>query len=183
MIQRCFEETWVWWSVAIWNRSDCASTHMPRLVKYFGLIVRTLTHKNQDILLKLYKTVVVWLRFNVPFQRRKVRDKVESYPLTQWRKASDIQCLKKTSHLWLAITLMHVNGFWYVLAEMLPIKWAIKRRFTTPPQITCASALCVKMGKHENHIFHSIGLCYTHNAPVRCLPQRKIVICDVSDSV
>ena len=22
-------------------------------------------------------------------------------------------CLKKTSHLWLAITLMHVNGFWY----------------------------------------------------------------------
>jgi len=31
-------------------------------------------------------------------------------------------CLKKTSHLWLAITLMHMNGFWYLLAEMLPIK-------------------------------------------------------------
>jgi len=30
-----------------------------------------------------------------------------------------------------------------------------------PPQITCASALPVKMAKHENHIFHSIGLCYT----------------------
>jgi len=29
---------------------------------------------------------------------------------------------KKTSHLWLAITLTHVNGFWYFLAEMLPIK-------------------------------------------------------------
>ena len=42
-----------------------------------------------------------------------------------------------------------------------------------PPQITCASALPVKMGKHENHIFHSIALCYTHNAPVRCLPERK----------
>ena len=28
-------------------------------------------------------------------------------------------------------------------------------------------------GKHENHIFHSIGLCYTHNALVRCLPERK----------
>jgi len=42
-----------------------------------------------------------------------------------------------------------------------------------PLQITCASALHVKTGKHENHIFHSIGLCYTHNAPVRCLPERK----------
>ena len=92
-------------------------------------------------------------------------------------------CLKKTSHLWLAITLTHMNGFWYVLAEMLPIK-AIKRRFTVPRQITCASALPDKTRKHENHIFHSIGLCYTHNAPVRYLPERKkIVICDVFDSV
>ena len=31
-------------------------------------------------------------------------------------------CLKKTSQLWLAITLTVVNGFWYFLAEMLPIK-------------------------------------------------------------
>jgi len=50
-------------------------------------------------------------------------------------------------------------------------------------QITCASALPVKTGKHENHIFHSIGLCYTHNAPVCCLPERINVICDVLDSI
>jgi len=29
---------------------------------------------------------------------------------------------QKTSHLWLAITLSYVNGFWYFLAEMLPIQ-------------------------------------------------------------
>jgi len=29
----------------------------------------------------------------------------------------------------------------------------------------------------------AVGLCCTHNAPVRCLPERKIVICDVFDSV
>jgi len=29
---------------------------------------------------------------------------------------------QKTSHLWLAITLTCMNGFWYFLAEMLPIK-------------------------------------------------------------
>jgi len=52
-----------------------------------------------------------------------------------------------------------------------------------PPQITCASALHDKTRKHDNHIFHSIGLCYTHNAPVRYPPGRKNVICDVFDSV
>ena len=62
-----------------------------------------------------------------------------------------------------------------------------------PAQITGASALPDKKGKHENHIFHSnavlvesavaVELCCTHNAPLRCLPERKIVICDVFDIV
>jgi len=53
-----------------------------------------------------------------------------------------------------------------------------------PPQITCASALRGNTGKYENHIFHSnavlvesaaaVGLCCTHNTPVRCLPERKM---------
>jgi len=39
--------------------------------------------------------------------------------------------------------------------------------------------------KHENYIFHLIGLCYTHNAPVRpaIFLTEKIVTCDVFDSV
>jgi len=62
-----------------------------------------------------------------------------------------------------------------------------------PAQITGASALPDKKGKHENHIFHSnsvllkcaaaVGLCCMHNAPVCCLPGRKIVIRDVFDSM
>ena len=68
---------------------------------------------------------------------------------------------------------------------MLPIKYAIKRCFNMPLQITCASALPGKTGKHESHIVHSnavlvksaaaVGLCCrpTHNAPVRCLPVLK----------
>ena len=61
------------------------------------------------------------------------------------------------------------------------------------PQMTCASALPGKMGKHKNHIIHSnallvesaaaVGLCCTHSEPMRCLTERKIVICDVFDSV
>jgi len=87
-------------------------------------------------------------------------------------RAETTLCLKKTSHLWLAITLTHMNGFWYFLAEMLPIKQAIKRRFTMPPQVTCASALPGKIWKRKNHIFTQLD-CVSHNALARCLPERK----------
>jgi len=63
---------------------------------------------------------------------------------------------QQTSHLWFAITLTYINAFLYFLAEMLPVKQAIKRRFTVPPQITCASTLPGEPGKHEkNRIFQS----------------------------
>jgi len=42
---------------------------------------------------------------------------------------------QKTSHIWLAITLTHMHRFWYCLAGMLPIKWAIKRLYTLPPHV------------------------------------------------
>jgi len=53
-----------------------------------------------------------------------------------------------------------------------------------PSQITYASALPGKMGKHENHIFHSnavlvesaaaVGLCCTHNAPCAVFLKEKL---------
>ena len=47
------------------------------------------------------------------------------------------------------------------------------RHFTTQPQVTCASTVPGKMAKmHKSH-FHSVGLCYTHSAPVCCIPERK----------
>jgi len=64
------------------------------------------------------------------------------------------------------------------LAEMLLKKQAIKRRFTMLGFCTT----CQNGETRKSH-FHSIGLCYTHNAPVHCVPERKIVICDVFDSV
>jgi len=92
-------------------------------------------------------------------------------------------CLKKTSHLWSAITLIYVNGFWYFLAEMLRIKQAIKRCFTTPPQITCSSALPGKTGKHKNRIFTQLD-CVTRTMHL-CADflKEKTFICDAFDSV
>jgi len=46
----------------------------------------------------------------------------------------------------------------------------------------CFCTTC-QNGKTRKSHFHSTGLFYIHNAPVRCLPERKIVICDVFDSV
>jgi len=48
----------------------------------------------------------------------------------------------------------------------------------------CASALPVKIGKHENHIFHSNGLCYIHTMHLCAVfVEEKNAICDVFDSV
>jgi len=57
---------------------------------------------------------------------------------------------RPTSHLWLAITLAHVNGFWYSFGRNVAHKVS-KRRFTMPPQTTCASALNAKQGNAKMH--------------------------------
>jgi len=91
---------------------------------------------------------------------------------------------QKTSHLWLALTLMHVNGFWYFLAEMLPIKQAIKRRFTMPPPITCASALPVKTGKWESHFSLSWIVLHTQCACALSSWKKKLssVMCLIASN-
>ena len=39
-------------------------------------------------------------------------------------------------------------------------------------------------GTHKNHILHSIGLCYTHNARVRCLPEKmSSVMCFIASNI
>ena len=66
---------------------------------------------------------------------------------------------------------------------MLPIKYAIKRHFTMPPQLACAPALPGNTGKRENHIFTHLD-CVTHKmhlCPV--FLKEKVVIYDVFDSV
>ena len=66
---------------------------------------------------------------------------------------------------------------------MLPIKEAIKRCFTIPPQVTCASALPGKTGKREDHIFTQLD-CVTHTMHLCAIfPKEKVVICDVFDRV
>ena len=77
----------------------------------------------------------------------------------------------------------HEWTFDIFLAEMLPIKQAIKRSFTMPPQVTCTSALPGKTGKRENHIFTQLD-CITQTMHLCAVfLKEKVVICDVFDSV
>jgi len=52
-----------------------------------------------------------------------------------------------------------------------------------PHQITCASALSGKMGKHENHIYIQLD-CVTRTMHLCAVfLKQKVVICDVFDSI
>ena len=63
--------------------------------------------------------------------------------------------VSKTSHIWLAITLTHVNGFWYSFGRNVTNKVGNQKTlYYMLPQLTCASVLPDKTGKHENCIFH-----------------------------
>jgi len=83
-----------------------------------------------------------------------------------------LACYNFNTHEWILI----------FLAEMLPIKQAIKRRFTTPPQVTCASALPGKVWKRK--ITFSLSWIVFHTMHLRAVfLKEKVVICDVFDSV
>ena len=78
---------------------------------------------------------------------------------------------QKTSHLWLAITLTQ----WILIffGRNVTDNVGNQKTFYYVTSNNLCSTLPGKTRKHENHIFHSIGLCYTHNARVRYLPERK----------
>ena len=48
----------------------------------------------------------------------------------------------------------------------------------------CYCTIWQNAKQHKNHMFHSVGLCYTHNAGLCAVfLKEKVVICDVFDSV
>jgi len=52
-----------------------------------------------------------------------------------------------------------------------------------PPEITCASALPGKMGKHKNRIFTQLDCVTRAMHPCAVFMKEQVVICDVFDSI
>jgi len=80
---------------------------------------------------------------------------------------------QKTSHLWLAIILTYMNGFWCFFGRNVTDKVGNQKTlyYATSSNL-CFCTTWQNSETRKSH-FHSLGLCYTHNAPVRCLPERK----------
>jgi len=91
--------------------------------------------------------------------------------------------VSKTSLVWLAITLTHMNGFWFFFGRNVTDKVGNQKTLYCATSINLCFCTTCQNGETQKSHFHSIGLCYTHSAPVRCLPEGKNVICDVFDIV
>jgi len=63
---------------------------------------------------------------------------------------------QKTSHLWLAVTLAHVNGFWHFFGRNTSDKESNQNTFFCATSNNLCFWTTVQNGKHENHIFTQI---------------------------
>jgi len=99
---------------------------------------------------------------------------IHFYPFWPPMKATYYYTMsQKTSHLWLAITLTHMNGFWYFFGRNVTDEVGNQKTlYYTISSNLCFWTIWQNEEMQKSH-FHSDGLCYTHNALVCCLPERK----------
>jgi len=92
-------------------------------------------------------------------------------------------CLKKTSHLWLAITLTHMNGFWHVFGRNVTDK--VGNQKTLYYATSNNLCFCTTWQNVETWKSHFTQLdCVTHTMHLcGIFLKEKITICDVFDSV
>jgi len=79
---------------------------------------------------------------------------------------------QKTFHLWLAITLIHVNGFGYFLQKCYRYSRQSNDTLLCHIKEVVLLHYLAKRGNANITFFTQLDCC-THNAPVRCLPLRK----------
>jgi len=90
-----------------------------------------------------------------------------------WSYHGQYTVSQKTSHLWLAITLTHMNGFWYFFGRNVTNKVGNQKMLYYATSSNLCFCTTWQNGQTRKSHFHSVGLCYTHNARVRCLLERK----------
>jgi len=101
-----------------------------------------------------------------------------------------MQCMytvsQKTSHLWLAITLTHLNGFSFLGRNITDKVGNQKTLYnaTSSNLCFCTTWQNGKTQKLHFQFFHSVGLCYTYTMHLCAVfLKEKVVICDVFYSV
>jgi len=87
---------------------------------------------------------------------------------------------KQTSHLWLAITLMHVNGFWFFFGRNVTDKVGNQKTlYYATSNNLCFCTTCQNGETWKSH-FSLNWDCVTHTMHLCAVfLKEKIVICDV----
>jgi len=93
--------------------------------------------------------------------------------ITAIKQFTNYSVSQKTSHIWLAITLTHMNGFWYFFGRSVTDKIGNQKTLYYATSSNLCFCTTWQNAETQTSHFHSVGLCYTHNAPVRCLPERN----------
>jgi len=85
---------------------------------------------------------------------------------------TNLHRVSKMSHIWLAITLTHVNGIDIFGRNVTYTVGNQKTLYYVTWNNLCFCTTWRNGETRKSH-FHSIELCYTYNAPVRCLPETN----------
>ena len=82
---------------------------------------------------------------------------------------------QKTSYLWFAITLMHMNGFWYFFGRNVTDKVGNQKvLYYATSNNLCFCTTWQKEKTRKSHISVTCMVLHTHNAPVRYLPAPTL---------
>jgi len=92
-------------------------------------------------------------------------------------------CLKKTSHLWLAITLTHMNGFWYFFGRNVTDKVYNQKMLYCATLNNLCFCTTWQNGETWKSHFHSVGLSYTHNALSSWKKKLSSVMCLIASNI
>ena len=111
-------------------------------------------------------------------------------PLTAYTPSSDLHPARlntvsqKTSHIWLAITLMHGNGFWYFFGRNVTDKVGNQTTlYNATSSNLCFCTTCQNGETWKSHFSLNWIVLHTQCTCALSSWKKKIVICDVFDSV
>jgi len=91
---------------------------------------------------------------------------------------------QKTSHLWLAITLMHVNGFWYFFGRNVTDKVGNQKMlYYATSNNLCFCTTCQNGETWKSHFSLNWIVLHTQCTCELSSWKKKIVVCDVFISV
>jgi len=101
---------------------------------------------------------VEWWQRNIIYQQMSMNMHGISSPSSWLGLVHNITLSQKTSHLWFAITLTHMNTFWYFFGRNVTDKVSNQKMLYCATSNNVCFCTTWQTEKHENRIFHSTAV-------------------------